>query len=103
VKLMVDTVSKVQRRLNPGLRLIGILPTQYTARKTVDQNVINSLTTVFGSQKMLPSIPSSASYGRAAEMGKIAASAYPGKDAIAPYEKLAGILVEHHGGVGGAE
>lgn len=103
VMLMVDTVGKVQRRLNQKLRLIGILPTQWSARKTVDQSVLDSLTAVFGAEMILQAVPNSASYGRAAQSGEIAASLFPGKDAVVPYELLAEKLFNTYGRVGGAQ
>lgn len=44
VGLIIGTINKVQRRLNPALRLAGILPTQYGKRKLVDREVLSYLT-----------------------------------------------------------
>ena len=53
VGLILGTVNKVQRRLNPGLRLGGILPTQYSRRKAVDREVLGHLVAAMGDRGMV--------------------------------------------------
>jgi chromosome partitioning protein len=90
VGLILGTVNKVQRRLNPGLRLAGILPTQYSRRKAVDREVLEHLVTAMGDKGMvLAPVPESAVYGHAARNGRIALEASPGAPAVAVYERLA--------------
>lgn len=43
LQLLKDTISKVQRRMNPGLRVAGILPTMYDSRATHGREVIQAL------------------------------------------------------------
>ncbi len=48
VPLLLDTISKVRRRGNPDLSIIGILPTMYTARHTQDRATLADLEERFG-------------------------------------------------------
>jgi chromosome partitioning protein len=94
VGLILGTVNKVQRRLNPSLRLTGILPTQYSRRKSVDREVLGHLVTAMGSKgQVLEPVPESAVFGHAARDGRIALEASPGAAAVAVYARLAEAIV----------
>lgn len=90
VGLIMGTVSKIQRRLNPGLRLSGILPTQYNARKSVDREVLEQLQVMLRDRSvvLLP-VPSSAVYGHAARAGRVALESSPSSAATLPYLSVA--------------
>ena len=93
VGLILGTISKVQRRLNPSLRLGGILPTQYSARKLVDREVLQHLmATMAGKAPVLEPVPDSASFGHAARNGQIALEASPGAPGPAVYARFAAAL-----------
>lgn len=93
VGLILSTVNKVQRRLNPGLRLAGILPTQFDRRKSVDREVLLRLTTALGGNgPVLEPVPESAIFGHAARDGLIALEAYPGAKATKVYARLAAAI-----------
>ena len=93
VGLILGTVNKVQRRLNPGLRLAGILPTQYSRRKAVDREVLDHLVTAMGDKGIvLEPVPESAVFGRAARNGRIALEASAGTPAVTVYDRLAAAI-----------
>jgi chromosome partitioning protein len=93
VGLILATITKVQRRLNPGLRLAGVLPTQFGPRKAVDREVLEQLVTVMsGRAPVLEPVPDSAVFGHAARNGRIALEASPGSGATAVYARLAAAL-----------
>jgi chromosome partitioning protein len=95
VGLILTTITKVQRRLNPGLRLSGILPTQFGPRKAVDREVLEQLMTALkGKAPILEPVPASAVFGHAARNGRIALDASPGSPATAVYANIAAALVE---------
>jgi chromosome partitioning protein len=48
VALLADTIEKVQQRLNPGLRLEGILATMYDARTVHGREVLSRVVEAFG-------------------------------------------------------
>jgi chromosome partitioning protein len=94
VGLILGTINKVQRRLNPGLRLAGILPTQYGARKLVDKEVLTHLITAMGDKTVvLEPVPNSAIFGHAARNGRIASEASPSATAVLVYFRLAEAIV----------
>jgi chromosome partitioning protein len=90
VGLILATINKVQRRLNPGLRLIGVLPTQYARRKSVDREVLAHLIAALGDKApVLEPVPDSAVFGHAARDGRIALALLPTAPAAAVYARLA--------------
>ncbi len=50
VKLLTDTVTKVQGRLNPQLQLTGVLATMYDARTLHTREVLERVVDAFGDQ-----------------------------------------------------
>ncbi len=93
VGLILGTINKVQRRLNPALRLAGILPTQFNARKFVDREVLAQLIAVMGDRApVLEPVPDSAVFGHAARAGRIAIDTAPTQAAPAVYGRLASAL-----------
>ena len=95
VGLILGTINKVQRRLNPRLRLVGILPTQYDKRKSVDREVLAHLVSAMGAKApVLEPVPDSAVFGHAARNGRIASEASPSAPAVLVYLRLAEAIVE---------
>ncbi|AOX18533.1 ParA family protein [Kozakia baliensis] len=93
VGLIIGTIGKIQRRLNPSLRLSGILPTQYSSRKSVDREVLQHLCLMMKDRApVLQPVPVSAVYGHAARAGRIALEASPSANATLPYLNLAKAL-----------
>jgi chromosome partitioning protein len=93
VGLILGTINKVQRRLNPDLRLAGILPTQYDRRKSVDREVLLQLVAALGENgPVLEPVPESAVFGHAARDGRIALEAFPGTKAVQVYARLAAAM-----------
>ncbi|WP_252180953.1 ParA family protein, partial [Azospirillum sp. B4] len=43
LELILEEIELIQRRLNPTLRVLGVLPNQYDSRKTVDQLLLKNL------------------------------------------------------------
>lgn len=95
VGLILGTITKVQRRLNPSLRLTGILPTQYGKRKLVDQEVLAHLIHAMSDKApVLEPVPESAVFGHAARNGRIALEASPTSPAALVYLHLASAMLE---------
>jgi chromosome partitioning protein len=93
VALILATIHKVQRRLNPALRLIGVLPTQFARRKLVDREVLTQLVAALGATApVLEPVPESAVFGHAAREGRIALEMSPIQPAAAVYLRLAEAL-----------
>lgn len=51
---LMQTVDKIQRRTNPRLRLLGVLPTMYDPRNVHDQDVLTTLEAEFPNQVFTP-------------------------------------------------
>jgi chromosome partitioning protein len=95
VGLILGTINKIQRRLNPTLRLAGILPTQFDRRKSVDREVLQHLAASLGpSAPLLAPVPDSAIFGHAARNGRIAVEASPAAAASAVYLALAQAIAD---------
>jgi chromosome partitioning protein len=95
VGLILGTINKVQRRLNPSLRLAGILPTQFDRRKSVDREVLAHLAISLGAAaSLLAPVPDSAVFGQAARDGRIASEASPSSAGAIVYATLALALAE---------
>ena len=93
VGLILNTIKKVQRRLNPALRLAGILPTQYGKRKSVDREVLAHLVMAMGDKApVLEPVTDSAIFGHAARNGRIALEVYSNAPATLVYTRLAQCL-----------
>lgn len=90
VNLILDTISKVNRRSNPRLRIGGVIPTQYSSNQYVDVGIIEHLiTTLTGKADVLEPVPSSTAFSNAAWEGKISVELSPTNPAVRPYVRLA--------------
>jgi len=95
VGLIIGTINKIQRRLNPALRLSGILPTQFDRRKSVDREVLSHLAASLGiAAPLLAPVPDSAVFGHAARDGRIVVEASPASAAALVYNGLARALAD---------
>lgn len=93
VALLLATVQKIQRRLNPQLRVTGILPTRYNGRQAVDREVLHHL--IQHTAEMAPvlePVADSAVFGNAAWVGAIALDTSPRSKAVQVYVRLAAAL-----------
>lgn len=90
VNLILDTISKVNRRSNPRLRIGGVIPTQFSSNQYVDVGIIEHLiTTLAGKADVLEPVPSSTAFSNAAWEGKISVEVSPTNPAVRPYVRLA--------------
>ncbi len=48
LRVLLDTIWKVKRKLNPNLDLLGILPTMYSGRSAHKQEVLDEVRGIFG-------------------------------------------------------
>ena len=59
LSMLLDTLHKVKRRLNPQLDILGILPTLYNSRTRHSQEVLAEVRRMFGERVSDTSIHSS--------------------------------------------
>ena len=84
----MQTIEKIQRRTNPRLRLLGVLPTMYDPRNVHDQDVLATLEAEFPNKVFTP-IRRSVRFAESALAGQpllLYESAHPGAQA---YRQLA--------------
>jgi chromosome partitioning protein len=93
VKLLTDTVTKVQGRLNPNLQLTGVLATMYDARTLHTREVLERVVDAFGDQVFHTVISRTIKFPDATVAGEpitVFAPSSPGADS---YRQLARELI----------
>lgn len=89
---LLDTVTDVQRILNPGLRVLGILPTMFDGRTTHARAVLADLPERYGVPVLEPAIPKSVRFAEAPAVGRsVLATARSSKGAAA-YRDVAEVI-----------
>lgn len=67
---LLQTVKKVQRRLNPGLKIAGFCPTMYSSANALDQRTLESIKEqLVGIAPVFTPIPRATAIAEAAEYG----------------------------------
>ncbi|GAA3288758.1 AAA family ATPase [Arthrobacter citreus] len=97
VALLVETIEKVQDRLNPGLQIDGVLATMYDARTLHSREVISRLVEAFGDKVFETVIKRTIKFADAtvaAEPITTYAGTHPGADS---YRRLAKELISRGG------
>ena len=89
VKLLTDTVTKVQGRLNPRLELIGVLATMYDARTLHTREVLERVVDAFGDQTFHTVISRTIKFPDATVAGEPITDFAPSSAAAEAYRQLA--------------
>jgi len=77
---LLDTIADVQRILNPGLRIRGVLPTMYDGRTNHSRAVLADVAERYGLPVLEPPIPKSVRFAEAPALGRsVLATARTGK------------------------
>lgn len=97
LKLFFETVTKVRRRPNPELQVLGILPTLYNKsfsndRETLDQ--VAAAADAMGVHVFDP-IPRRTEFDHAAAHGRPTIDLSPASDATKAYQQLAAHIIKH--------
>ncbi len=96
VKRLSDTVLKVQRRANPDLTVLGILPTMYNARLTQDRDSLLDIQKRFGKTfEVFDPVPRSTIYSQAASAGIVTLAAQPDAPGHQVWETIADRIIQH--------
>jgi chromosome partitioning protein len=94
--LLLTTIEKVRARINPDLRIAGILATMYDGRTTHSREVLEELRSVYGSQVFQTVTPATVKLPDSTMAGEPILSATPSSPAAQSYRDLAG-EVENRG------
>jgi chromosome partitioning protein len=99
VPALLDTVGKVRRRANPGLRILGILPTMFNPGYGHDAEVLDEIRASFGkSIRVFDPIRRSTLFDRAAGAGRPLVALAPGSPGAESYNRLADAVEAELGG-----
>ncbi|MEH0108908.1 ParA family protein [Tersicoccus sp. MR15.9] len=97
VALLVETIEKVQDRLNPGLQIDGVLPTMFDARTLHSREVLARLVDAFGDKVFHTVIKRTIKFADATVAAE-PITAYAGNhQAAASYRNLAKELISRGG------
>jgi len=89
MQLLLTTISKVKGRLNPGLEVMGILPTFYDKRTRHSQEVEEQLRERYGEKVINIPIPSTIKFADTKTAGESILTFSSASPAAAAYRKLA--------------
>jgi chromosome partitioning protein len=93
VPLLLDTIVNIQRRANPALRILGVLPTLYHPRNTHDKEVLDELTATMAAQgiTVFEPVHHSTAFDKAVAEGRSALELWPQTPGVQTYQRI----VEH--------
>lgn len=94
VSAFLDTVAKIQRRLNPRLEVLGILPTMVNPRQTQDRSSLDDIERLWGNdRRVFPPVPRATIYAQAAGANVITLDADIGAPGVESYAAIAAVLL----------
>lgn len=83
------------RRLNPGLRLLGILPTMFNRRLAVHRDALDELGVLYGgTTELFPPIPRAAAYPQSAREGRATRQIRPNAAGLDVFAQIADRVLE---------
>ncbi len=92
---LLDTIAKVQRRANPRLSVLGILPTMYNPTYGHDSEVLHEISATFGKTiRVFDAIRRSTAFDRAAGTGDASVRLNPEMPGAKAYQDLAKNLIK---------
>jgi chromosome partitioning protein len=89
---LLDTVSDVQRILNPRLEVLGVLPTMFDGRTNHARAVLADVTERYGLRVLEPPIPRSVRFAEAPAAGRSVLTTANRAKGSEAYRELAGTL-----------
>jgi len=89
VALLKDTLDKVISRLNPNLRILGVLPTMYDPRTLHSREVMETVTSAFGDLVFTTSIQRTVKFPDAAVAGEPITTFASNSSGAEAYRRLA--------------
>jgi chromosome partitioning protein len=95
VRALMETVWRVKRRLNPQLRLLGLLPTMYEPTSQHANDVVRELREVFGHKVFDVIIKSSVRFAEVPVTNQTLIDVDPQHEGAVAYRKLAEVIVNH--------
>jgi len=95
VARLFQTVEQIQGDLNPALRVLGILPTQYNARNVHDNEVLDGVRQALAGQpvRIFDPVHRSTAFDKATALGMPTIAVAPASAGVQPYHQVADTLI----------
>ncbi len=93
LQLLLRSIERVRVKLNPKLKITGILPTMFNARTTHSNEVLDEVRSVFGDQVFKVVIKDSVRFKEAPASGMSLLDYAPNHDGAQAYRKLAEVII----------
>ncbi|HID65145.1 MAG TPA: ParA family protein [Anaerolineae bacterium] len=93
MRMLIEVIEKVQKKLNPSLKILGILGTMYNARTIHAREVIEEIRSVFGDKVFDVVIRSSIKFAEAPVVHKSILEYACGHPGAVAYRTLAEVIV----------
>ncbi|ADB34378.1 Cobyrinic acid ac-diamide synthase [Kribbella flavida DSM 17836] len=90
---LLDTIHDVQQLTNPGLEVLGVLPTLYDGRTTHARTVLETIADTYALTVLQPPIPKSIRFAEAPAIGQTILTTAPATSGAAAYRELAKALL----------
>jgi chromosome partitioning protein len=97
ISSLLRTVKRVQARLNPGLQVIGILPTMYQTGTRHAEEVLNQARALFGVRVFDFHVKKSIRFAEASALGRSMLEYAPDHEGSETYRMLAEVIVHDYG------
>jgi chromosome partitioning protein len=89
IPLLLNTIDKIRKRGNPGLTVLGVLPTMYNPRYTQDRETLADLTrTLAGRTRVFEPVNRATDFEKAAAANQPLPDALPDTPGVTPYLHL---------------
>ncbi len=85
-----ETIQSVQRRLNPNLKILGVLPTMAESKTVMTQDVLSALQKRLGDIKIFDPVPKSIKFAESNLAGEPIHQYAGYSKLVQPYEAIAG-------------
>lgn len=95
ISSLIKTVERVRRRVRKPCRVLGILPTLYNARRTVDQEMLRRLE-AYAAQagfRLFPAVRDASDYGKSVVAARPTLQLAPDAPGAASYAEVANAIV----------
>ncbi len=90
---LIDVVARIQRRLNPKLKLIGIVPTMYNPRRTHSRAVLDQVRATYPNKVLNVIIKESVRFAEAPEQRRTIFEIDANNEGAAAYRELAEVIL----------
>jgi chromosome partitioning protein len=97
VRALMESIWRVKRRLNPELRLLGLVPTMYTPDSKHAQEVVDELRSVFQTKVFTTLIHSDVRFAEVPVASKTLVQAEPDHPGAIAYRNLAEEIANNDG------